>query len=221
VSLTPDEQPPNHPGRPRLIKRYANRKLYDTRASRYVTLQQIAEYVRGGEEVSIIDNTTKEDLTNVTLAQILYEEERKHSSSNDEARKRSPTVRALRTLIQQSGERWMSTLREIAPASALGKLIRRDGPATSARSSEPDGPSAGEVSRPHLPLRPKDAWEELQRIADARVRAVLAAAIARLQELEGEVRRLQGRLIQMEQKVLAMRERSAKPGPASADGEVE
>ena len=60
----------------RLIKRYANRKLYDTRASRYVTLQQIAELIRAGEEVCIIDNTTKEDLTSVTLAQIIYEEER-------------------------------------------------------------------------------------------------------------------------------------------------
>ena len=53
---------------PRLIKRYANRKLYDTRDSRYVTLQQIAELVRDGEDVKIIDNKSKEDLTNVTLA---------------------------------------------------------------------------------------------------------------------------------------------------------
>ena len=43
---------------PRVIKRYSNRKLYDTRDSRYVTLLQIAEMVRGGEEVQIIDNTT-------------------------------------------------------------------------------------------------------------------------------------------------------------------
>jgi hypothetical protein len=59
----------------RVIKRYSNRKLYDTKDSKYVTLLQIAEMVRGGEEVQIIDNNSKEDLTEVTLAQIIYEEE--------------------------------------------------------------------------------------------------------------------------------------------------
>ena len=60
---------------PRLIKRYANRKLYDTRESRYVTLQEIAEMVREAQDVKIIDNKSKEDLTRVTLAQIIYEED--------------------------------------------------------------------------------------------------------------------------------------------------
>ena len=46
----------------RVIKRYSNRKLYDTRDSRYVTLQQIGEMVRAGEEVQIIDNKTKEEV---------------------------------------------------------------------------------------------------------------------------------------------------------------
>jgi polyhydroxyalkanoate synthesis repressor PhaR len=60
----------------RVIKRYANRKLYDTRDSRYVTLDRIAELVRGGEEVKVIDNGSKADLTKVTLAQIIYEEQK-------------------------------------------------------------------------------------------------------------------------------------------------
>ena len=51
----------------RMIKRYSNRKLYDTKDSRYVTLLQIAELLREGEEVQIIDNATKEDLTEITL----------------------------------------------------------------------------------------------------------------------------------------------------------
>lgn len=58
----------------RVIKRYSNRKLYDTRSSRYVTLLQIAQMVRSGEEVQIIDNRTKEDKTEVTLALIISEE---------------------------------------------------------------------------------------------------------------------------------------------------
>jgi polyhydroxyalkanoate synthesis repressor PhaR len=55
----------------RIVKRYSNRKLYDTKDSRYVTLLQIAEMVRSGEEVQIIDNNSKQDLTEVTLAQII------------------------------------------------------------------------------------------------------------------------------------------------------
>src|SRR6185436_20624066 len=58
----------------RIIKRYSNRKLYDTRDSRYVTLLQIAGMVRAGEDVQIIDNATKEDKIEVTLAFIIFEE---------------------------------------------------------------------------------------------------------------------------------------------------
>lgn len=58
----------------RVIKRYSNRKLYDTRSSRYVTLPQIAQMVRAGEDVQIIDNRTKEDKTEVTLALIISEQ---------------------------------------------------------------------------------------------------------------------------------------------------
>src|SRR5215212_917722 len=64
----------------RIIKRYANRKLYDTQHSRYVTLDQISEMIRAGDDVKIVDNKTKEDLTTVTLAQIIFEEEKKQRS---------------------------------------------------------------------------------------------------------------------------------------------
>lgn len=62
-----------------LIKRYPNRKLYDTEARRYVTLEGVAELVRGGQEVAVVDHATGEDLTAVTLTQILLEEERRRS----------------------------------------------------------------------------------------------------------------------------------------------
>ena len=64
---------------PKVIKRYTNRKLYDTVESRYVTLEEIADMVKSGAEVKIVDNRTKEDLTSVTLAQIIFEEEKKTS----------------------------------------------------------------------------------------------------------------------------------------------
>lgn len=61
------------------IKRYANRKLYDTESSAYVTLDEIAQMVKDGLEFTIIDNRTKRDITALTLAQILCEEEKKQS----------------------------------------------------------------------------------------------------------------------------------------------
>jgi polyhydroxyalkanoate synthesis repressor PhaR len=64
----------------RVIKRYTNRKLYDTEESRYVTLEEIAGLVKAGEEVQIVDNRTGNDLTEVTLAQILYEEQKKQTT---------------------------------------------------------------------------------------------------------------------------------------------
>ncbi len=62
---------------PKIIKRYHNRKMYDTSDSCYVTLEDISEMIKLGDEVQVIDNTTKEDLTSVTLAQIIFEEQKK------------------------------------------------------------------------------------------------------------------------------------------------
>jgi len=62
-----------------IIKRYQNRKLYDTSAKRYITLDGIADLIRLGNGVQIIDNVTEEDLTNVTLMQIITEKEKKKS----------------------------------------------------------------------------------------------------------------------------------------------
>lgn len=59
-----------------LIKRYANRKLYDTQASRYITLKGISELIRAGQDVRVIDNESGEDITNLTLSQILVDGER-------------------------------------------------------------------------------------------------------------------------------------------------
>ena len=80
----------------RVIKRYANRKLYDTQHSRYVTLDQISEMIREGDDVKIIDNKSKEDLTSVTLAQIIFEEEKKQKSFLP--------LQTMRNIIQTGGE---------------------------------------------------------------------------------------------------------------------
>ncbi len=61
----------------RLIKRYESRKLYDTEESRYVSLEDLATWVREGQEVRIIDNASSEDVTAQTLTQIILDEGRK------------------------------------------------------------------------------------------------------------------------------------------------
>jgi polyhydroxyalkanoate synthesis repressor PhaR len=58
---------------PRLIRRYANRKLYDVEGRRYVTLDELATRVGRGEEVQVLDQRTSEDLTNLTLAQMVLD----------------------------------------------------------------------------------------------------------------------------------------------------
>jgi polyhydroxyalkanoate synthesis repressor PhaR len=66
---------------PTLIKRYANRKLYNTDTSRYITLKGIAELLDAGEEVRVVDNETGEDITKVALSQILVDSERSNADA--------------------------------------------------------------------------------------------------------------------------------------------
>ncbi|MDP6944265.1 MAG: polyhydroxyalkanoate synthesis regulator DNA-binding domain-containing protein [Myxococcota bacterium] len=79
-----------------MIKRYANRKLYDMRESCYITHDEIASLVKSGEDVQIIDNKTKEDLTTLTLTQILFREEKMQ-------RKTLP-LQTLRGILQSGGD---------------------------------------------------------------------------------------------------------------------
>ena len=85
-----------------LIKRYANRKLYNTETSRYITLRGIAELVEADEDVRVIDNETGEDITSVTLSQILVDSERES---------RSVPKTLLSDLIQRGGDALYGALR--------------------------------------------------------------------------------------------------------------
>lgn len=88
----------------RIIKRYQNRKLYDTHSSCYVTLDEIGQLVKEKEDVKIIDNRTGEDLTSVTLTQIIFEEEKKKKSVLP--------LSTLRNIIQSSGEAMASLIQK-------------------------------------------------------------------------------------------------------------
>lgn len=59
-----------------LIKRYPNRKLYDTLRSKYINLEKIAGLIRRGRRVKVVDHKTKEDTTPIVLAEIILKQER-------------------------------------------------------------------------------------------------------------------------------------------------
>lgn len=67
----------------RIIKRYQNRKLYDTHQSCYVTLEEIAQIIREGNEIQVIDNKSKNDITYMTQIQLLFDQEKKSTKSGD------------------------------------------------------------------------------------------------------------------------------------------
>ncbi len=94
-----------------VIKRYSNRKLYDTQESRYVTLEQLEELIRQGKEIAVVDASTGEDLTSVTLAQIILENERS-------GRAALPTA-FLHQLIKH-GESWQDFFQKSLQASMEG-----------------------------------------------------------------------------------------------------
>lgn len=78
-TITPQQQNTVVPANPntKVIKRYQNRKLYDTQQSCYVTLEDIAKMIRNNEDVLVIDNKSKKDITSSTLTQIIFEAEKK------------------------------------------------------------------------------------------------------------------------------------------------
>jgi polyhydroxyalkanoate synthesis repressor PhaR len=99
----------------KVIKRYANRKLYDTERSCYVTLEEISQMIKEGEDVRVVDNKTKDDLTAVTLAQIIVEEEKKVQKM---------PLKLLRSIIQ-SGNDAFSSLNVGKAAAHLREDVER------------------------------------------------------------------------------------------------
>jgi polyhydroxyalkanoate synthesis repressor PhaR len=94
-----------------VIKRYSNRKLYDTQESRYVTLEEIEEMIRAGREISVVDAASGEDLTSVTLTQIILENERNHRANLPAA--------FLHQLIKH-GEAWQDFVQRTMRSSLEG-----------------------------------------------------------------------------------------------------
>ena len=196
---------------PKVIKRYTNRKLYDTVESRYVTLDEIAAMIKEGVEVRIVDNRTKEDLTSVTLAQIIFEEEKK---------KNQMPLSVLREIIRHPGESISGFIqKEVTPRvasireeaeSRLDKLLRRgDEPPAAEPGKEPsaEDPAAqqsggGAGNSPAELLKASQrAFEDWQKKVDERVRHVVENLTGNLPAMGRDMQTLTQRLEELEKKL--------------------
>lgn len=192
---------------PRVVKRYSNRKLYDTQKSRYVTLDQIAELIRTGQDVKIIDNTSKEDLTSVTLAQIIFEQEKKQNSFL--------SLPAMKNIIQSGGES-ISEFASHAGATVKEKVrsvFRRDSEGGEivegeVVESQPEAAADSDAAAPHSVLhelreligRSQPTIEEWQKRVDDRINKVVET-LAPWTALEKELSELRTRTAELEKRL--------------------
>lgn len=185
----------------RIIKRYANRKLYDTEHSRYVTLDQISEMIRNGDDVKIVDNKTKEDLTTVTLAQIIFEEEKKQRSFLPLA--------AMRNIIQSGGE-WFAEAQRRVQSILPGKR-KDDGVDPLPDDADPSEPTdeAALKKRSLASLREwvdqsKHRLDEWQKHVDTKIRTTIdgiSQTITPWASVNKDVRALADRIADLEAKL--------------------
>jgi polyhydroxyalkanoate synthesis repressor PhaR len=91
-----------------LIKRYANRKLYNTESSRYITLKGISELIREGRDVKVIDNESGEEITPIVLSQILVDDQKQH---HERPGSNALPGQVLSQLIQKGGDALYGMLR--------------------------------------------------------------------------------------------------------------
>lgn len=185
---------------PKVIKRYTNRKLYDTVESRYVTLDEIAEMVKQGAEVKIIDNRTKEDLTNVTLAQIVFEEEKKQ--------KQMP-LSVLREIIRQPGERINQFIN-----TQVNPRVEQIREQTTTRINTLLGRDPNEdLSPAALAAQSQKVFETWQARVDERVKHAIENVVGNLPALGRDLSALMARLDALEAKLKALED--AQPAPKS------
>jgi polyhydroxyalkanoate synthesis repressor PhaR len=171
----------------KLIKRYSNRKLYDTERSSYVTLEEISQMVRDGSELRIVDNKSGEDITSVTLAQIVFEQEKKD--------KRTLPMQALRDMIRSPSDfisrlsRDVTDMREDAMTQV--EKVKRTAAQQQAEVVAPvreffdSIPRALEEVQARIDLRIGESFEQLKHLPET---------VDQVKRLKAEVARLQKKL---------------------------
>jgi polyhydroxyalkanoate synthesis repressor PhaR len=165
----------------KVIKRYQNRKLYDTHQSCYVTLDEIAEMVMRGEEVAVLDNRSKKDITSATLTQIIFEKQKRS--------KVTIPVTTLRDIIQVGGGTFSGFLAKTSE-TGTGVLSRAKADLEKAFANSTENlRGAFQITQ--------RAAEDLRRAIDSRAanpgasRDVLNAAQSQLQNLSTQLNNIE------------------------------
>ena len=185
--LAPPPAPP--PREPKIIKRYTNRKLYDTVESRYVTLDEIAEMIKQGAEVRIVDNRSKDDLTSITLAQIIFEEEKKQNQM---------PLSVLREIIRRPGAVVTGFIeREVTPRVAS---IRTEAETRLDRLLGREAGSDGTLKDALLRMSQR-TLEEWQHKVDERVKSAVEGVLGGLPALGHDLQALTRRLEELEKRL--------------------
>jgi len=203
----------------RVVKRYGNRKLYDTQASRYVTLDRIAELVRSGDDLRIIDNETGEDLTALTFAQIILEEQKRKNTLLD--------LPVLRWIIQQGGaavqelvtsvdrgREALETVRDLAENRVKQLMEGAERRRTETRGAETRGaePASGRRLLTEILEMPQKQLEQLQQRIDAQVRSSLERVTAH-PVVQHELRRIEESIRGLEQQLSRLRREEPRTAP--------
>jgi polyhydroxyalkanoate synthesis repressor PhaR len=183
-----------------LIKRYANRKLYNTETSRYITLKGIAELVELGQDVRVMDNETGEDITSITLSQILVDNERSN---------RAVPRTLLSDLIQRSGDALYGAIRKSVgeATEGIGEFQKNVRKVIRAREEE--------ASRIRDALHEaRSEWDDL--IEGAVARVFRALDLPRRKDIEALTENLERVAAALERLELASHQGTAAAPPAEA-----
>jgi polyhydroxyalkanoate synthesis repressor PhaR len=183
-----------------LIKRYANRKLYNTESSRYITLKGIAKLLEEGEEVRVMDNESGDDITQVALSQILVDNQRAHEN---------PSETLLSQILSRGGDALYGAIRKSVEDATDGlgefqdrfrRIVNQAEPGFRVHSSFPWERRSGEGgSSPAHPHDPVDAdavghstYQELDRMIRSTLVEVLESfELPRRRDIEGLTRNLE------------------------------
>jgi polyhydroxyalkanoate synthesis repressor PhaR len=177
---------------PKIVKRYANRKLYDTERSCYVTLEDIAVMIKAGEEVRVVDNKSGEDLTSVTLAQIIFETEKKSSFM---------PLAVLRDIIQNGGEKIQAATHDLKETAQKlrGDIEGRIERLTLRKADGADGASVPQKLN-ELVASSRHAFDELQRGVEERIKGPVGA-VSRYATLGRDMEDIRQRLAALEERL--------------------
>ncbi len=207
----------------RLIKRYGNRKLYDTSESRYITLDEIARLVRSGNDVKVIDNENGDDLTAITFAQIILEEEKRRSSLlslgllRELVQHGEDTLAQLKTQVEKGveaigtiGEKAGRRVQEMVAGTVQGERDEHLGAPEVSSPAESNGGMGGFFD--DLLAAPQRRLEALQRTIDERIKSSVGR-ITNHPVVQHEVQRIERSIKKLEERLARLRREDSDSPP--------